>query len=297
MKVRGGYSDKLWGGFRTCLREKSYFVQHCPKEPDQMIPTYAGSKVILIVGGTSGIGRATANLAVARNYAVCIAGRDKQKAQKVLEENNSDRESVRFIQTDIRESKQVAQLIDEVVRIHGKLDYACNTAALDEGIGIPLADVEEQDYDDQMEVNLKGIWLCMKYEIRQMLKQAGGSIVNVSSLNGLGGAKGASVYSAAKSGILGLTKSAAQDYATSGIRINALCAGAFRTPMLERVFSQINPDNPSAVEEMYKSLIPMHRIGAPFEAAEAILWLLSEQSSYLTGHSMIVDGGLSSSLR
>ncbi len=148
-----------------------------------------------------------------------------------------------------------------------------------------------------MSVNLKGIWLCMKYQIRQMLQQGGGSIVNISSINGLGGAQGASVYSAAKSGILGLTKSAAQEYATSGIRVNALCAGAFRTPMLEGVFAKANPLAPSEVENRYTSIIPMQRIGNPTEAAEAILWLLSDQASYVTGHSMIVDGGFSSSTR
>ncbi|HEV7333160.1 MAG TPA: SDR family oxidoreductase [Flavisolibacter sp.] len=121
--------------------------------------------------------------------------------------------------------------------------------------------------------------------------------MNVSSINGFGGARGASLYAAAKSGILALTKSAAQEYATVGIRLNAVCAGAFRTPMLERVFRKANAENPSAVEEMYKSFIPMNRIGEPSEAAEAILWLLSEQASYVTGHSMIVDGGFSSAMR
>jgi NAD(P)-dependent dehydrogenase (short-subunit alcohol dehydrogenase family) len=250
-------------------------------------------KIILIVGGTSGIGRAVAKLAAGAGYAVTIAGRNAEKAQEALNEIVSTQDSVQFIQTDIAESKQVKHLIDEVVRMHGRLDFACNTAAVDEGIGIPLAEVQEEGYDHQMAVNLKGIWLCMKYQIIQMLKQGKGSIVNVSSLNGLGGAKGASIYSAAKSGILALTKSAAQEYATSGIRINALCAGAFRTPMLEKVFAQANPENPSTIEEIYKSHIPMNRVGDASEAAEAILWLLSDRASFVSGHSMIVVGGLS----
>lgn len=255
------------------------------------------SKVILIVGGTSGIGSATATLAAARGYKVVIAGRNKLKAQHVIDENAAKGLTVEFIPADIADSNQVQNLIRDIVEMHGRLDYACNSAALDEGIGIRLADVEEKDYDYQMAVNLKGIWLCMKYQIRQMLLQGGGSIVNISSINGLGGAEGASVYAAAKSGILALTKSAAQEYATDGIRVNALCAGAFRTPMLEGVFKKANATNPEAIEEAYKSVIPMHRIGTPTEAAEAILWLLSEQASYVTGHSMIVDGGLSASMR
>lgn len=254
-------------------------------------------KIILIVGGTSGIGKATALLAAEQGCKVVIAGRDPQKAQDILEEISSIGYSAQFIQTDILESKQVEHLIDEVVRIHGRIDFACNSAAIDEGMGVPLADVEEKDYDFQMGVNLKGIWLCMKYQIKQMLKQGGGSVVNVSSINGLGGAKGASIYSAAKSGMLGLTKSAAQEYATSGIRINALCAGVFHTPMLERVFARANPEDPSEIEELYKANIPLQRIGNPSEAAEAILYLLSDKASYVTGHSMIIDGGISSGLR
>ncbi len=255
------------------------------------------NKTFLVVGGTSGIGRATAFLAAEKGYTVVIAGRTTQKAEDVLKELTSKGATAQFIRTDIAKSKQVEYLISEVVRLYGRLDAACNSAALDEGVGVPLAEVEEADYDYQLSVNLKGIWLCMKYQIKQMLKQNGGSIVNISSINGLGGARGASVYSAAKSGILALTKSAAQEYATANIRINAVCAGAFKTPMLERVLKNANPENPSVAEDMYKSFIPMNRIGEPFEAAEAILWLLSEQASYVTGHSMIVDGGFSSSMR
>ncbi|GHA74106.1 SDR family oxidoreductase [Pontibacter akesuensis] len=254
-------------------------------------------KVILVVGGTSGIGSATAQLAAERGYTVVIAGRDPQKAAQVMKAIKEKGALAHFLQTDISDSRQVAHLVDEVVRLYGRMDAACNSAALDEGVGVALADVEEEAYDYQMGVNLKGIWLCMKYQIRQMLKQGGGSLVNVSSINGLGGAQGASIYSAAKSGMLGLTKSAAQEYATAGIRINALCAGAFKTPMLENVFKKANPDNPSQVEEQYKAFIPMQRIGHPSEAAEAILWLLSDQASYITGHSMIIDGGFSSSFR
>ena len=255
------------------------------------------NKVILITGGTSGIGRATALLAAQRDYNIVIAGRSEQKAQQALEEVGATGASITFVQTDIADARQVEHLVHETVRLYGRLDHACNCAALEEGLGILLADVEEEDYDRQMGVNLKGMWLCMKYQIRQMLQQNGGSIVNVSSINGLGGAKGASVYSAAKSGLLGLTKSAAQEYATAGIRVNALCAGAFRTPMLEGVFKKMNAENPAAVEDAYNAYIPMNRIGNPAEAAEAILWLLSDQASYVTGHSMIADGGMSSSLR
>ncbi|HEX2532311.1 MAG TPA: SDR family oxidoreductase [Chitinophagaceae bacterium] len=255
------------------------------------------SKVLLIPGGTSGIGRATALLAAERGWHVVAAGRDAAKGKALEGEAAGRGGSIHYRAADISDARSVEALVAETVRLHGRLDAACNSAALEEGIGVLLADVEEGDYDRQMGVNLKGAWLCLKYEIRQMLQQGGGSIVNVSSVNGLGGAKGAALYAAAKSGLLGLTKSAAQEYATSGIRINALCAGAFRTPMLEGVFRKAAPDDPASVEAVYNSYIPMARIGHPEEAAEAILWLLSDAASYVTGHSMIADGGFSSSFR
>jgi NAD(P)-dependent dehydrogenase (short-subunit alcohol dehydrogenase family) len=142
----------------------------------------------------------------------------------------------------------------------------------------------------------------MRSEIRQMLSQPrpGGAIVNTSSVNGLGGAPGGALYSAAKAGVLALTKSAAQEYATQGIRVNALVAGAFRTPMLEHVFEVLGSgagDGPARVEAQYTELIPMRRIGRPEEAAEAAVWLCSDAASYVTGHSMIVDGGMTASTR
>jgi NAD(P)-dependent dehydrogenase (short-subunit alcohol dehydrogenase family) len=151
-------------------------------------------------------------------------------------------------------------------------------------------------------MNLKSVWLCMKREIRQMLAQspAGGAIVNTSSVNGLGGAPGGALYSAAKAGVLALTKSAAREYATQGIRVNALVAGAFRTPMLERVFEVAGggtSEGRAAVEAQYAGLAAMHRIGMPAEAAEAALWLCSDAASFVTGHSMIVDGGMTAGMR
>jgi NAD(P)-dependent dehydrogenase (short-subunit alcohol dehydrogenase family) len=151
-------------------------------------------------------------------------------------------------------------------------------------------------------MNLKSVWLSMRFEIGQMLSQSspGGVIVNTSSVNGLGGAPGGALYSAAKAGVLALTKSAAQEYATRGIRVNALVAGAFRTPMLEHVFEVVGsgtPEGPAAVEAPYTGLIPMRRIGRPEEAAEAAVWLCSDAASYVTGHSMIVDGGMTAATR
>jgi len=155
----------------------------------------------------------------------------------------------------------------------------------------------EDEFDNIISINLKGVWLCLKYEIQQMLRQqpAGGAIVNTSSINGLGGVAQGALYAATKAGVLALTKSAAQEYARQGIRINALVAGAFRTPMLERVFERAtagDPETAKAAEGQITQLIPLGRVGHPEEAAEAVVWLCSDAASYVTGHSMIVDGGL-----
>jgi NAD(P)-dependent dehydrogenase (short-subunit alcohol dehydrogenase family) len=160
------------------------------------------------------------------------------------------------------------------------------------------ADFSEAEFDRQLALNLTSVWLCMKHELAQLVRQGmGGAIVNTSSVNGLGGAPYSAPYAAAKAGVLGLTKSAALEYAPRGIRVNALVAGAFRTPMLEGVFSRLAPNDPAVVEADYTRRIPAGRLGRPEEAAEAVLWLCSDAASYVTGHSMIVDGGLTALTR
>jgi NAD(P)-dependent dehydrogenase (short-subunit alcohol dehydrogenase family) len=208
----------------------------------------------------------------------------------------------RFVQADVSRAEDVERLLAETAAAYGRLDAAFNNAATTDGAFANTADFTDEQFDRSLAVNLKSVWLCMKREIRQMLAQspAGGVIVNTSSVNGLGGAAGASLYSAAKAGVLALTKSAAQEYGTRGIRVNALVAGAFRTPMLERVFDLAGggvPEGRAAVEQQYTALAPLHRIGSPEEAAAAALWLCSDESSYITGHSMIVDGGMTAATR
>jgi NAD(P)-dependent dehydrogenase (short-subunit alcohol dehydrogenase family) len=181
--------------------------------------------------------------------------------------------------------------------LYGRLDCAFNNAATNEdGIG-SIVEFTEEQFDRALTVNLKSVWLCMKYEIQQMLTQTipGGAIVNTSSINGLGGSPAGALYSAAKAGVLALTKSAAQEFAGRSIRINALVAGAFRTPMLEAAIDTLSggdEEKGKAVESRYLEFIPQRRIGDPSEAAEVALWLCSDAASYVTGHSMIVDGGM-----
>jgi NAD(P)-dependent dehydrogenase (short-subunit alcohol dehydrogenase family) len=253
-------------------------------------------KVALITGGNSGIGRAAA-LAFAREGAkVLIAARGVERGEEAAHEIIAAGGRAAFVRADLSRPAEIEALVAKTVETYGRLDCAFNNAAT-EGVLKPTAEFTEEEFDEIVAVNLKAVWLCMKYEIRQMLGQqpAGGAIVNTSSVNGLGGVAYGALYAATKAGVLALTKSAAQEYGQAGIRVNALVAGGFRTPMLERVFAHSSGGDPAAAEaaeEHISGMVPLRRIGRPEEAAEAAAWLCSEAASYVTGHSMIVDGGL-----
>jgi NAD(P)-dependent dehydrogenase (short-subunit alcohol dehydrogenase family) len=262
-------------------------------------------KVALIAGGTSGIGHAAAVAFAAAGARVVVAGRDEQRGAAVVAEAHATGRpaggAARFERADLTRPEEVAALIAAVVRHFGRLDCAFNNAGWEGALG-PLVDVSEEQFAAAVTANLTSVFLCLKHEIRQMLRQApaGGAIVNTSSVNGLGGAPGGAPYSAAKAGVLALTKSAALEYATAGVRVNALVAGAFETPMLGRVFdiaSGGSPEGRDVIASRYREMIAMRRIGRAEEAARAALWLCSDDASYVTGHSMIVDGGLTAAVR
>jgi NAD(P)-dependent dehydrogenase (short-subunit alcohol dehydrogenase family) len=264
-------------------------------------------KVALVTGGSSGIGRAAALTFAREGAKVVVASRGNKAGEATVRAiKQADGEAV-FVKTDVSVPAQVEAMVAEAVQMYGRLDCAFNNAATLEfffGSGPrDLADLEEDDFDRVVDTNLKGVWACMKHEIRQMLNQdpPGGAIVNTSSVNGLGGTPQGALYSATKAGVLGLTKSAAQEYAQKGIRVNALVAGAFRTPMLESIWQKVAEASPSStsseVEKSYVAEIPAGKIGRPEEAAEVVVWLCSEAASYVTGHSMIVDGGMTASVR
>jgi NAD(P)-dependent dehydrogenase (short-subunit alcohol dehydrogenase family) len=259
---------------------------------------FAG-KVALVTGGSSGIGRATAIAFAHRGAKVVVSARGAERGQEVVDRIKADGGEAAFVAADMSKPVDIDVLVRRTVELYGRVDFGFNNAASDH-TGLALtADITEAEFDYTMAVNLKGIWLCMKWQIQQMLRQQppGGAIVNTSSINGLGGVAGGSIYAASKAGIIALTKSAAQEYAGRGIRVNSLVCGAFKTPMLESVFD-IASGGDAAVKhasiERIKQLIPQHRIAEPHEAAEAAVWLCSDRASYVTGHSMIVDGGLTS---
>jgi NAD(P)-dependent dehydrogenase (short-subunit alcohol dehydrogenase family) len=242
-------------------------------------------KVALVTGGNSGIGRATA-LAFGREGAkVVLAARRENLGQAVRQEIINNGGEAVFFKTDVSIQAEVENLIKKTIDQYGRLDLAFNNA----GVGGPLSRLAKQtmeNWDMVINTNLKGVWLCLKYEIEQMLKQGGGVIVNTASTAGISGSPGSAIYSASKHGVLGLTKSAAADYAAKNIRINAVCPGPIMTPMLEEGFIQ-RP----AMMEAYLSTVPMGRFGVPEEIAGAVLWLCSDEASYMTGYSMTIGGG------
>jgi len=259
-------------------------------------PGASVTEVALITGGSSGIGRAAALAFARQGSRVVVAARSPDRGEAVVREIEALGGSAIFISTDVSNADQVRALVSHTVERFGRLDCAMNNAASVEEPLLKTADFTEEQFDRSLALNLKSVWLCMQHEIRQMLAQdpPGGAIVNTSSVNGLGGVPQASLYAMAKAGILALTKSAALEYARHGIRVNALVAGGFRTPMLDGLMERVSGGNPearAAIEKRYSELVPLGRIGRPEEAAEAALWLCSNAASYVTGHSMIVDGG------
>ena len=255
--------------------------------------------VVLVTGGTSGIGRATAAAFADHGASVVIAARDAERGRDVADAMDGD---VTFLQTDVGDPDAVAHLVQETVATHGRLDVAVNNAAGRTGAGKPTHAFDVDEFDATVDVALRGVWVGMKHQIQQMLAQEapGGAIVNVSSVNGLGGAPGGSIYAACKAGVLALTKSAALEYAAQGLRVNALVPGAFDTPMLQAVMRQTaeaQQTDVDAVAQQYAGRSAAERIGAPEEAAAAVLWLASDAATYVHGHSLIVDGGVSCIVR
>jgi NAD(P)-dependent dehydrogenase (short-subunit alcohol dehydrogenase family) len=243
-------------------------------------------KIALVTGGGSGIGRAAAIAFASHGATVVAADQFADRAGETCELIRAAGGKGSARAADVRVEASVAELIAAIVERHGRLDCAFNNAGVTERFGVKLAETDEQDWDRVMMVNLKGVWLCMKHEIRQMLAQGGGSIVNNASAVGLRGSPGAALYSASKHGVVGLTQSAALQYAKSKIRVNAVCPGVIRTPMVEQM-DQAQPGFIRSREEF----LPMGRLGDPEEIAAAVVWLSSEAASYITGLAMNVDGG------
>src|ERR1700677_2937719 len=242
-------------------------------------------KVGLVTGGTSGIGRDTAVLFAKAGAKVVVAGRRELEGKETVEVIHAAGGEGLFVKTDVSKASEVDALIQKVVEKFGRLDIAFNNAGV-EGVWAPIIRQSEEDFDRTVNINLKGVWLCLKHEIRQMLKQGGGgAIVNMASVTGLVGAVGAAAYSASKHGVIGLTKTAALENAKSKIRVNAVCPGFTETPMADRIF------HVPGVQKYVLSCHPIGRLGRPAEIAEAVVWMCSDRASFMTGQSLVLDGG------
>ena len=253
------------------------------------------NKIALVTGGGSGIGRAAALIFAREGATVVIANRSEENGKETVRLIKENGGAALFVQTDVTKAHEVEALIERIAGTYGRLDCAYNNAGIYVRQVAPLAEISEEDFDEQMSFNLKSVWLCMKYEIKQMQKQGGGAIVNQSSVNGMVGALRSAHYSAAKHGVIGLTKTAAIEYAGAGIRINAVCAGSTKTSMLEKVF-QLSFGDIAKGEQRYAAATPMKRIGAPEEIAEVVVFLCSDHASYMTGNIVPVDGGINASI-
>jgi NAD(P)-dependent dehydrogenase (short-subunit alcohol dehydrogenase family) len=242
-------------------------------------------KTALVTGGTSGIGRDAAILFAKAGAKVVVAGRREAEGNETVESVRAADGEALFVKTDVSKAVDVESLVKKTVEKFGRLDVAFNNAGI-EGRWVPIISQTEEEWDRVIDINLKGVWLCLKYEIRQMLKQGGGgAIVNMSSIGGLMGAAGAATYNASKHGVIGLTKSAALETAKNRIRVNAICPAVIETPMGERLFG--TPD----AQKYAIGLHPVGRFGKPLEIAEAVVWMCSERAAFMTGQPLVLDGG------
>lgn len=254
--------------------------------PDSPGRSFTG-QVALVTGGGSGIGRATA-LAFARAGArVVVADLDPEGGEETVSLITGLQEEAIFTRTDVSRAPDVEEMVRQTVERFGRLDCAHNNAGVMAG-GIPLEEYTTELWDSIIAVNLTGTWLCMKHEITQMRSQRRGAIVNTSSVLGLRGFAGAAAYAASKHGIIGLTRVAAREGASAGIRVNAVCPSWIRTPPVELALA-FDPGR----EEQLTAAEPLERLGTPEEVAAAVVWLCSDAASFITGHSLVIDGGLS----
>jgi NAD(P)-dependent dehydrogenase (short-subunit alcohol dehydrogenase family) len=242
-------------------------------------------KVAIVTGGSSGIGRATAVALAKQGVKLTVAARRAKEGEETLRRVKEAGSDGIFVKTDVANETDVRSLVKKTVDRYGKLDYAFNNAGIEE---TPTSLIEQtsEKFDQIMNVNVKGVWMCLKYEIPEMIRNGAGAIVNTSSGAGITGIPQAPIYVASKHAVLGLTKSAALEYAKSGIRINAIAPGVIDTEMFERF-----AEDDKQLAESFKSMTPIGRIGDPQEIANAVVWLLSDKASFVLGHTMLVDGG------
>lgn len=242
-------------------------------------------KVALVTGAGSGMGLAAAKAFAGAGASVALADIDEASVIRAVEELLKAGHRAIAVRCDVANEQEVTDMVDKTIAAFGRLDAAYNNAGI-QSLVTDTADLTAAEFDRVIGVNLRGVWLCMKYELLHMRNQGSGAIVNCSSLGGLVGLPGRAAYHAAKHGVLGLTKSAALEYAAKGIRINAVCPGTIATPMVEDMLSSGDLSEEEAIKAQ-----PIGRLGRAEEVADAVLWLCSPASSFVIGQSLAVDGG------
>ena len=239
-------------------------------------------KVLLITGGTSGIGRATAVAFGEAGAKVVLSGRREAEGEETAALIRDTGAECLFVRSDVSDEAEVQALVEKTIATYGRLDCAFNNAGIEPSLK-PLHEQSIEDFDKLMSINVRGLFLCMRYEIQQMLNQGSGVIINNSSMGGLIAFPGVSPYVASKHAVMGLTRSAALDYAKQGIRINAVNPGLIATAMIDRLSSGSTDD--------FASMVPMGRMGQAAEIAQAVVFLCSDAASYITGQPLVIDGG------
>ncbi len=250
-----------------------------------MTVTYDFSgKVALVTGAASGVGRATVEAFAAAGAAVALADINRQAGERFAEELAGAGHDVAFFETDVASEEGVRRLVDRTVERFGRLDIAHNNAGI-EAVTVPVAEAPSDDWRRVLDVNVSSVFYCLKAQIPRMIEGGGGAIVNTASISGLIGGYRLAAYTATKHAVIGMTKGAAADYAKHGVRVNCLCPGAIDTPFLAEL--------PKPMIDRLLFGTPMGRLGQASEMARAVLWLCSEDASYVTGHALAVDGGTS----